>query len=228
VHADKSRSEAVISERPFAIEYRVDAHHIGLSIRDAYGTLTADRILECLRRCYNEGGAEFEEKKGGAGLGFFMMLQQATRLVVNVKAGQFSEVIVLRRLGEGRRQFMESTPTLNLCFVTGEGANVASRRFSRSLVRWPVRVFVGQVERPATILDISARGAFLTIEGGLDGIVPNSEVTVVGNPGPNQPGISTRARVCWVGMSNTHRGPGIGVEFVPPLNTSILSGWQAP
>lgn len=222
LNAHKRRSDPVTSERPFLIEYRIDQNYFAMAVRDSYGTLSAERVLECLRRCYAQGGAQFEEKEGGAGLGFYMLLQQATRLVINVKANQFTEVIVLRRLGESRREFMQTTPTLNLCFVTGDNAATTSRRYARVPVQWPAQAEISGARHDTVALDVSPGGAFLALDR-VDGLVRDTRLSVNLMP-PGRPPLLVQARVRWAGCSNEHRRVGIGVEFEPHLGINAFLG----
>ncbi len=47
------------------------------------------------------------------------MLQNASRMIINIQSGQHTEVIVMRLIDERRRDFTNGTPTLNLCIGSG-------------------------------------------------------------------------------------------------------------
>jgi hypothetical protein len=110
------RSHPVESPNPVQVIFAADSEEIGITVRDSYGSLPRDRVLERLRECYATDGAVCETKEGGAGLGLFLLLENASTLSVQVQSGQYTEVTITRKLGERRRNFMRSSPTLVLSF----------------------------------------------------------------------------------------------------------------
>ena len=111
------RSTAVTSPRPVAITFGVSATSVGIAIRDAYGSLPVVRVIEGLARGYRAGGAIFETKEGGAGLGLSMLLRGATRMVITIDHGRACEIAFLRQRDERSVKFARSCPTLNVFTV---------------------------------------------------------------------------------------------------------------
>jgi hypothetical protein len=217
-NAAASRTLQVTSERPFVIRFGVDDDFVAVAVRDLYGSLPLPRIIERLRRCYSVGGATIENKEGGAGLGVFMLLQSATRLVINLKVGQFTEFIFMRRRHERRRSFMLSAPTLSLCAVEGAEAIRTSRAFPRIPVAWPAFVRHAGTETPGQILDVSSHGAFICPHERGWSFQAGDEIDLSLLAGADRRRLEVRAKVCWAGMSSEHICRGFGVKFAIPID----------
>jgi hypothetical protein len=220
-NAARSRTEAVRSERPFTVRFGKDSNNIAISVRDCYGSLDVERVFSGLRRCFGPQGATFEEKEGGAGLGFFMLLQNATRLVINVKRNQFTEVIVLRRRGLRRADFMKSCPTLNVCLIDGRSAVRTSRRCDRESVSFPVELDHEGKVHGAAVLDISSAGAFVRPDAALQD-VHVGDVLHLSFPRAQGGPLVIKASVRWIGQSAEHYQRGFGVQFSKPLEGPTL------
>jgi anti-sigma regulatory factor (Ser/Thr protein kinase) len=223
INADKPRNERVLSQAPVEIRFAVDERHVAIAVRDTYGSLKASRVLDCLNRCFNRKGAVVEEKQGGAGLGFFLVVQYASRLVVNLKEGQFTEVISLHRRLPRRRDFLTSALSLNLCLVDGDRATLSARRARRQPVNQPVRLQAPEVDVEATALDISAHGAFVCGPDHLKALGPGTPVVLVLTPTPSCR-LTLRGTAVWVGKSNAHQLYGVGIRFNDPLPRELCEG----
>src|SRR5690606_10108220 len=66
---DKPRTEVVVSPRPVSVRFGLDHNYAAVAVRDFYGSLDADRVLQRLQVCFQPTGAPVEETGGGAGLG---------------------------------------------------------------------------------------------------------------------------------------------------------------
>ncbi len=111
----KSRGEATSLPLPATVAFGFDDKHVLLSVADAFGALVADTLLDSLARCYEDSRATVLHREGGAGIGFFKVLQNGCRVVANLSQGMFTEIVVLRQRQQKRRAFSRSAPTLNIC-----------------------------------------------------------------------------------------------------------------
>ncbi|HSI05647.1 MAG TPA: hypothetical protein VLC93_14270, partial [Myxococcota bacterium] len=111
-NSDKDRSVDVASRRAVTITFGADPTTVVLSVRDEYGSLSADRVVESIGRCFGSDGPQLSETGGGAGVGMFMMLQKASYVALNIAKGRSTEVIVARDLTQSRRDFTRSAPSL--------------------------------------------------------------------------------------------------------------------
>jgi hypothetical protein len=217
--ASVARSTTVPCRRPLLVRWAIDAEHVGIAVRDAYGSLTPEEVLDNLYRVRLSGG-RVEEKRGGAGLGLHMLLTSASRIVFNIEPGSFTEVIVLRRHRDSWRDFLATSPTLNLC---ARASTIDQRRDRRLPVQWEASVTAGGRTVQVTALDISARGAFIVPAGGLQ-LVPGAvaDITLLGGiiyeagewtfGHPGLP-LTLRSTARWNGDSRRHNTVGTGLLF---------------
>lgn len=90
--------EAVIelepSEQP-SFSFGCDGMFLGVSVRDPFGSLKRETILDYLFSCFAGVESSLHKDKGGGGLGIFMILRSATLTIFNVDQGASTEVIAL-------------------------------------------------------------------------------------------------------------------------------------
>lgn len=94
-----------LGDEPVTLRYACDGRYLGLSVRDNYGLLTKEALLDNLARARASKGAprEGDASDGrGAGLGLYFILSNVTRFIANIEPGRTTEVIGLfdlRRIG---------------------------------------------------------------------------------------------------------------------------------
>jgi hypothetical protein len=109
------RANMTPSEKPVSVTFAYDDTAAAVMIRDSYGSLTDEILIQSLARCYEQNLAQVQEKRGGAGIGMFMLMQAASRLVFNIDPGNCTEMIFVRDHRQSRRAFANTAPTLNIC-----------------------------------------------------------------------------------------------------------------
>lgn len=237
VFADFPRSEPVVSTRPIHAGFGVDPQHVMIVVRDSWGSLTPERLIEALRRCYGTRLRVASEGTGGAGLGLFMVVQDASRLVFNLKPGEATEVIFLRKHAERRAQFGRTTPWVHICEHGGLSVK-DFRRWERKPVFWNVICQLGdQQQLVGTALNASKRGLFIRLDQDSKCLIPEQEVdirlmqsltpTELANQGrgsilawqhdKTEDQKIVRVTVRWVGVDKEHAIEGAGVELVQDL-----------
>jgi hypothetical protein len=79
------------------MRYACDGRYFALSVRDNYGELTKEAILDNLARARAERGTPREQadEGQGAGLGLYFILSSVTRFIANIQPGQTTEVVCL-------------------------------------------------------------------------------------------------------------------------------------
>lgn len=85
-----------------------------LRATDPFGTLRRDRLLEVLRRCAAGAGVALDVSSGGAGLGWWRIVSSAELLIVRVRPGVSTEVLVGVRLRRSARG--AGAPSIHLFF----------------------------------------------------------------------------------------------------------------
>ncbi|ACY12746.1 PEGA domain-containing protein [Haliangium ochraceum] len=96
-YRDKTRKElAQLSEvSAVQVQYGCSGRYFGISVRDNFGSLTREKIVDYLTRIRQGVGAQIESKTTGAGLGIVSVAQSVSKLVFNIVPGVSCEVIAL-------------------------------------------------------------------------------------------------------------------------------------
>ncbi|MFC1609642.1 PilZ domain-containing protein [Myxococcota bacterium] len=197
----------VRSPKPIQVHFAVDGEHAAIHVRDNYGSLTPEVIIDALYCWYDQ-----RRQPTNKGLGLFMLLQESSRLVFNIDPGHFTEVIILRRL-ERRREFAASAPTLNICVRRRDEASVMGRRHRRQVVHWPAVCEYQEARDGAIVMDVSPKGAFVHLTGARDQLTPGAGINLCIVPKRGHTPIYVNGVVRWRGHSHDHQCRGFGVEF---------------
>jgi hypothetical protein len=125
---------AVKHEQKVLVQYACDGRAFALSVRDSYGSFARETLLRYLHKCLHSE-QQIDRKAGGAGLGLYLMANNATSIVFNLLPGVATEVICV---------FDITAPKLQLQHigVYSEKVDAAGR-----LVAGPTRVAAVPVER---------------------------------------------------------------------------------
>jgi len=81
------------------VQYACDGQQLAVAVRDAFGTLERATVLRYLHKCLHRAqqlGAPDEgiiRKSGGAGLGLYLMVSNATQVYFNVLPGAATEAV---------------------------------------------------------------------------------------------------------------------------------------
>ncbi len=81
----------------------IDAHAVGLSVMDCFGSLDWEKTVASLDRGFQEKTVQI--KKGGAGLGLYLAFSHGNQFIVNRRAGVRTEVICLVEKNRRYRQY---------------------------------------------------------------------------------------------------------------------------
>lgn len=111
IHQGRGRSEHVVLQdgKEASLAYGFDDENVAISVRDPYGSLDRNVLVERLRHCYRGGEMQMDRSRGGAGLGIYTILENAHKLVVNLEAGKCTEFIALvSRKKNARRNVSKS------------------------------------------------------------------------------------------------------------------------
>lgn len=94
-HYDR-RSEIVLEPgREVLVRFAWDAHAFGLSAEDRYGSLRWQKVLGYMKKCFDGGERQIDQKQGGAGLGLYMSFNMVNQFVLNLAPGIRSEAMGL-------------------------------------------------------------------------------------------------------------------------------------
>lgn len=113
-HYPRERGVSLEPGEDIVVRMASDGRRLGLSTQDPFGSLRECKILESLARCYRGGEDQIENKEGGAGLGFFHILEQLSHFAVNLEPGAKTEMIGLLDVRGSFRDFASSGKSFNL------------------------------------------------------------------------------------------------------------------
>lgn len=94
-----------------------DGQKLGCAVTDPFGSLGARTIVDYLGRCFRRQDDQISDRSGGAGLGIFTVYEACSQLIVNIEAGERTEMIGLIDIRGRFRDFVERPKSLNV-FVT--------------------------------------------------------------------------------------------------------------
>jgi hypothetical protein len=77
------------------LRYACDGRYLAVSVRDGYGELRKDAILDHIERARAMRGSPQLKPSGGAGLGLYFVVTSVTRFIANISPGRATEVIGL-------------------------------------------------------------------------------------------------------------------------------------
>jgi anti-sigma regulatory factor (Ser/Thr protein kinase) len=99
---------------PALLRFGTDGRTLAVSVEDRYGRLDRNDIVDHVTRARREKGRPRESSEaGGAGLGLYFIVAQATRIIANVEEGRRTEMICLFDL---RQSGSEATGARSLHF----------------------------------------------------------------------------------------------------------------
>ena len=92
-----NRAGPPLGSEPAILRYSCDGRWFAVSVRDNYGELKKEAILDNLARARAEHGSPRPEGEdgSGAGLGLYLVLSSVTRFIANISPGHMTEVIGL-------------------------------------------------------------------------------------------------------------------------------------
>jgi hypothetical protein len=97
----RTEDVALPSERACEISYGIDQGDAFVRVRDTFGALSRQRLVEVLHRC-NSRSVGFDESRGGAGLGLWRVLTSASSIAITVVPGTMTDIVVGLRTHQGK------------------------------------------------------------------------------------------------------------------------------
>jgi len=114
--AQQSRTLPVRLDPGEEIEVRFccDGRRFGISTVDPFGSLSPERLQDYLARAFRRGDDQVNKGDGGAGLGFYQILDALSHFVVNIDRGFRTEMIGLLDVSGGYRGVASSGKSFNI------------------------------------------------------------------------------------------------------------------
>lgn len=115
INLDTAEAEG---SHPVTLQYACDGRHAAISVSDAYGSLTEERLFRFLGRCFSNEDYRIPNDTTGGGLGLYVAFRSADQFVINIAKGSRTEVICLIDIRGHLRDFESRSKSFHL-FVTG-------------------------------------------------------------------------------------------------------------
>ncbi|MGQ0505103.1 MAG: hypothetical protein ACT4TC_07250 [Myxococcaceae bacterium] len=115
-YAELSRDVEVVLKPEEYVEVVLcsDGHRLGIATIDPFGSLRRERLLTYLSKCFQKGPDQVDQKKGGAGLGFYSVFESLSHFVVNIQPGTRTEMIGLIDVRGTYRDFANRNKSFNV------------------------------------------------------------------------------------------------------------------
>lgn len=114
-YAHLPRTERVQLEPNQAfLEYGTDGRYFGIVCTDHFGALKAQTVVNYLRKCFLQDEYQIDTKQGGAGVGFYMIFQSISQLVINIEEGKKTETIGLIDIRPMYKDSKKRTKSFNI------------------------------------------------------------------------------------------------------------------
>ena len=115
-YASRPRTQPVALDPGQEIEFRFcyDGHRFGISANDPFGSLEPSQVQDYLAKGFRAGTDQVSEGTGGAGLGFFQILDSLSHFVINLERGRRTEMIGLIDVSGGYKTFAEAGKSFNI------------------------------------------------------------------------------------------------------------------
>jgi hypothetical protein len=116
LYEGQSRTQPVTLDAHDAVQVRYccDGRRFGLSVTDAFGSLTPEALQQHLARAFRRGDDQVSEKEGGAGVGFYQIFGSLSHFIINIEPGVRTEMIGLIDVSSTYRAFALGGRSFNI------------------------------------------------------------------------------------------------------------------
>ncbi len=118
-YAALSRSQSFsLAEREYIeLEYGFDEGVFSVGVKDHFGSLTRDKIVNNLYRCAQAGTDQIRQSSGGAGVGLYLLINLCSQLDIYIRPGESTEVVA-KIIASKRQKDYESQEKMFNIYVT--------------------------------------------------------------------------------------------------------------
>ena len=113
-HLPRTQPIELDTRESICLEMRSDGSRLGISVEDPFGSLSVEKVLEYLAKCFRRGEDQVDRKDGGAGLGLYYIFEALSNFVVNVAKGRRTEMIGLMDIRGSYRDFAARSKSFNI------------------------------------------------------------------------------------------------------------------
>jgi hypothetical protein len=114
---DRRREVVLVDAAAIEVELAISEQQWAIRVRDPFGSLTADAVRDNIARAATKDENQVHMGSGGAGLGLFMVLSAASRMVVQIAANQWTEIIATLEVRATHRNIEQKLADLQIIEV---------------------------------------------------------------------------------------------------------------
>lgn len=111
---DRTRVVELEPGEEVEVTFGATPSRLGVAVKDPFGTLARDHVLDYLGKCFARGDDQIDSKKGGAGLGLYTVFERVSHFVLNLSPGRSTEALGLIDLGHSYRHFAGKAKSFNV------------------------------------------------------------------------------------------------------------------
>jgi hypothetical protein len=121
IYSKLPRTERVVltGRAQATFQYACDGRYLAVAASDNFGTLAKETILRYLAKCFARGEDQIDKKQGGAGIGFYYIVESLSHFVINIAPGERTEVIGLIDVQGSYKDFAEQAKSFNIFVKEG-------------------------------------------------------------------------------------------------------------
>lgn len=107
-HLSRQQEVKLDTHQSSIFQFASDGVHLAIAVRDPFGSLTKDVVVDYLLSCYGGRAGTLNDNKGGAGRGLHQIIENSDVTIFNVKGGVRTEVICLFNV-DGQKKIPQPT-----------------------------------------------------------------------------------------------------------------------
>lgn len=113
-HLSRTKPISLPENEKAVLSVGSDGRYLGISCKDPFGQLKGETVVQYLKKCFTQDENQIDSKAGGAGVGFYMIFQFISQLVINIDEGKCTEIIGLIDIRPLYRESKRRTKSLNI------------------------------------------------------------------------------------------------------------------
>ncbi len=114
VRTHRAAPVTLASDEKVTVRLVRDHRKLCISVCDPYGSMTPERAIDCLARCFGMGKDQVNFGGSGAGLGLYFIFNLVHHLVINIAPSRLTEAIGIIHLTRSYKDYKQMSRSLNV------------------------------------------------------------------------------------------------------------------
>ena len=114
---DRRREVVLPDASAVEVDLAISKQQWAIRVRDPFGSLTVKAVRDNIARAATKNDNQVRMGSGGAGLGLFMVLSTASKMVIQIAANQWTEIIATLEVRAAHRNFDQKLADLQIVEV---------------------------------------------------------------------------------------------------------------